>query len=207
MAKFFGAEGHYETVPISGVRGYRADDWLVCASTGIEGSLVHDLEPFSTEREMGLPPMGEVPTERCAVGPTAAWSKGQDSLRRYEYRQSQADARLKGELSSEQPDLVLAGKVSFGQPVGKAVWLPLYVLSVHTGKGSAQVVVNGESGKVASRVPYSWAKVAPVGFAATGVLIASAGTLVPFVAAWAAWTWFSGREQRKRNEANFLTEG
>lgn len=202
LASLFGSAGRYVSVPISGDRVYRADDWLACASIGIEAPLVRELEPFSTSlREAGGVPPSEIPVERCTIGPTTAWNQAQHSLRRYEYQQ------VRQSLAQESDSFIvaLAGRVRMGEPVGKAVWLPLYVLSVRTWRGYAQVVVNGETGKVASRIPYSLVKGTTTAVACAGLVVATAGTIVPVVIA--AWAWVAiSKAQRTGAEATFMAE-
>jgi hypothetical protein len=211
LGSLLGKEGRYVTEPISGQRSQRVDDWLVCASHGIEPAVVRALEPFSTDRGPSGPALlafGETPVEVVALGPRAAWQEAQTGLRRQEYRDSMAQALSQDKRASEER-ISLSGRVRFGPPMGKAVMLPLYVLSVQTARGRAQVVVNGETGRVASRVPYTYLKLVPAAVAGAAgigaVLIATAGTAVPVLGGLFAWGWWSQRQKRKQIEASFLS--
>jgi hypothetical protein len=172
LGSLFGREDVTRTRKTSGDSGRRVDDWLVCASHGIDASVIAALEPFGTDRvteASAATVIGQTPVEVAWRSPRAAWTEAQRQLLRYEYQQ-----RLQTLTQGEETVVGLSGRARFGQPVGKAVVLPLYVLSVKTLYGRAQVVVNGESGKVASKVPYSWPKAVPAGIAALG----AAGLLI-----------------------------
>lgn len=207
LAKLFGKKGTYVSVPFFGQHQHRSDDWLTCASIGIGAPLVRELRPFSTSgREPGAALPSEVPAERCAIGPLTAWSQAQQDLRRHEFQ------KVHQTLSQdhERPVQKLQGAVRLGTPMGKAAWLPLYILSVRTQRGLAQVIVNGETGKVASCVPFSLAKAVPAGLAASliavGLVVVTAGTVVPVTLVALAWHWLTQRALASAAEASFMSE-
>lgn len=178
VGSFFGKEDEIRTRKTSGSVGRRVDDWLVCASHGIDSSMIAALEPFDTENVADTPAaalLGQTPVEVAFRSPRAAWTEAQRQLLKDEYQQ--CHKRL---AQGDDSVLSLTGWTKFGKPLGKAVVLPLYILSVSTLYGRAQVVVNGETGKVASSVPYSWPKAVPAGLAAAGaacvVMAATMGT-------------------------------
>lgn len=211
LGSLMGQEARLERESLSGERNQLVSDWLVCASHGVDSKIVAALEPFSTDQPADKSSslvLGQTPVEVAGRSPSAAWMEAQRQIRKWEYQQSCLQA-LQGRDENQKSGLALTGKVRFGAPVGRSVLLPLYILSLRTPWGRAQVVVNGENGNVAARVPYSWPKAVPAGLAGAGVtgliLVASAGTAIPFLAGLAGCGWVWQRRQQKRNEATFLS--
>lgn len=211
LGRMFGQEGHYYTENHSGHRGQRLTDWLVCSSHGLDAEMIEALEPFSIEQASSRPfteSLGQIPLERATFGPAAAWQKGMTDIRRRQYRASLLEAqRLAGEANDN--DVSIDGKVDFGTPRGKAVVLPLYIFSTRTIYGPVQVVVNGETGRVASRIPYSWLKAAPVGVAgaaaAGAACFVTVGGFAPVLLGIFAYGWYERKKRRERNEATFIS--
>jgi hypothetical protein len=200
LGSLFGKENEMRTRKTSGESGRRVDDWLVCASHGIDASVIAALEPFGTNRVTEAPAaavMGQTPVEVAWRSPRAAWTEAQRQMLKYEYLQ-----RHQTLAQAENIVLGLSGRARFGQPIGKALVLPLYILSVKTLYGRAQVVVNGETGKVASKVPYSWPKAIPTGLAAAGaaglVMMATMGTAAIVVVAAGAFQVIAKSTESKR---------
>lgn len=208
--KLTGDKGRYEVSRYAGSRCGRRDDWLVCASQGLGPELIEDLQPFSLDQNNPRPMTdvaGKVPLECGVLGPEEAWERAKVELRRREYRVSRDQAKKEGQFG-DNDDATLSGQVALGEPLGKAVMLPLYILSAKTPYGRVQIVVNGETGKVAARVPYSWLKVAPLAAAGTGAAglacAVSFGGLAPIVLGGVAWGWYSQKKRREQDEATFL---
>lgn len=182
LGRLFGAEERRVTRPISGHRSHVYDDWLVCASHGIDESVLRQVEPFHTEKahlnEQVLDP--SVPVEVAPIGPRHAWTLAQVQIRKKEYRESVQEAQA----GDQRNAVSLTGRVKFGTPKGKSAVLPLYVFSQLTLWGHAQIVVNGETGKVGAHIPYSLFKLIPTLIVVGGFLLLvaliSAGTALPF---------------------------
>ncbi len=211
FGKLFGAEGKYHTDHCSGHRGQRLKDWLVCASHGLDADLIALLEPFSTSQALPEPlskNLEDVPLERGTLGPASAWQKAKLEIRRRQYRVSLLAAQKQSKINDDE-GVAIEGKVDFGEPLGKAVILPLYIFSTRTLYGSVKVVVNGETGQVASQIPYSWLKVAPLGAAGTAavvmITVGSMGGFAPVLFACAGWGWYKRKKQREFNEATFVS--
>lgn len=208
-SKLFGGEGHYKKTPIRGHRAHLYDDWLVCASHGVHPDVVRQMEPFHTGKALPMSDQKfeETPLEVAPVGPRRAWTSAQPQIRRKEYRECQKDARSRGGVESNDK-VTMAGTVKFGEPKGKSAVLPLYIFSMLTLWGRAQIVVNGETGKVGSRVPFSWFKVIPLALLAIagviGVCVASGGLMIPVFVLYCIYHGIKEWKKDKRDEATFL---
>lgn len=211
FGQMFGAEGRYHTQSSSGQRSQRLVEWLVCASHGLEAELIELLEPFSTDHLSSEPvvaALGDTPLERGNMSPRAAWERAKLEIRRRQYRACLAEAQQQAGVKDDE-GVTLRGRVDFAPPVGKAVILPLFIFSCHTLYGPVQIVVNGETGRVASKIPYSWLKVAPAGAAggaaAALACVATMGGFAPVLLGCFAWSWYKRKKQREANEATFLS--
>lgn len=208
--KLFGREGRYKRTPITGHRSHLYDDWLVCASHGVPASVVRQLEPFHTEQaaSQGKNAFGDVPLEVAPIGPRRAWDMADKQIRKREYQECLHDARRQGGVESEDR-VTMSGKVGFGEPLGKSAVLPLYLFSTRTLWGRAQMVVNGETGKVGAKIPYSWFKVLPTAALliaiVLGICVLSGGLTIPFLVAFGIYAWIQERRKRARDEATFLS--
>lgn len=158
-------------------------------------------------------PLGEL-ERRLEVGvtsPRSGWNQAQREIRRNEYRRALEDAKIQGGVESDARIDAMSGRVEFGEPVGKSVMLPLYIFSASTLWGRAQIAVNGETGKVASKVPYSWFKVAPTLILGilllAGVTVATGGIGLVFLVILVAWAEWAERKKKKQIEATFLEAG
>jgi DNA-directed RNA polymerase subunit RPC12/RpoP len=212
LGKMLGYEGGYEVRRFHGNRLQRRNDWLVCASQGLDAELIEELEPFSIVPGSVEPLTAQLagtPLERGVLAPEAAWQKAKVDLRRREYRESMAKAQQEGKFG-DNDDSSMTGQVTFGEPLGKAVVLPLYILSARTVHGRVQIVVNGETGKVASRIPYSLFKVAPLAAASVAgvglACVATFGGFAPIVAGAAGLGLYKRKKRREREEATFLSQ-
>jgi ribosomal protein L37AE/L43A len=182
FGRFFGAEERHVTRPISGQRNNVYDDWLVCASHGVEESVLRQIEPFDTEKAHLKDPVLDsgVPLEVAPIGPRHAWTLAQVQIRKKEYREALQEAQS----GDQRKGVSLTGRVKFGVPKGKSAVLPLYVFSQPTLWGHAQIIVNGETGKVGAHIPYSLFKLIPTLAICAGFLLlvalVSAGSALPF---------------------------
>jgi len=208
LGSLLGSEGRYARQGLQGQRRHRYDDWLVCASHGLCPQALRQLEPFRTEEARACDEEDPgLPVEVAAVSPRLAWTRAQRDIRRQEYQRSVHNAREQVGLASDD-GVMLAGQVRFGEPTGKRLLLPLYVFTVRTLWGRAQIVVNGETGQVGSRIPYSLLKLVPTVLLAlllVGALgVATGGLSFAGLVALFVWGSWDRHRQRKRDEATFL---
>lgn len=149
-----GGSGSVQPVNVSGERSEFYNDKLVCGSSSVPFELLRSLEPFSTEgAEWG----GDLDDpsliiERVQNSPREAWSKVRTAVQANEYDaivgiSDNAALLHKCDLPR------ISGSVHFKKISGKAALLPVYIFYKDTPKGPCRVVVNGETGSVAGKVP------------------------------------------------------
>jgi hypothetical protein len=155
--------GHHGSIRSS----YR--DVLAVASAQVEPELAVAIEPFHISRKVASKPelLSGTEVEPYASDHHATWLKlGRDYLHVLEEEACRVDARTR-------PAITDAANVSletqFERLTSKPCLLPLYVASFRYGLRSFQVLVNGDTGLVHGRRPFSWLKV--LAFFAPGVVL------------------------------------
>jgi hypothetical protein len=141
--------------PASGSLSHAFDDELVCASRGIDASLLRGVEPFPTA--------GLVPYD---PGYLAGWVVERyqiDLVAAAERSRRQMDARLRELCARAVPGDThrnLQVRASYRDQTFKHVLVPLWLVT-YTWRGRAfQVLVNGVTGRVSGARPWSWVKIA-----------------------------------------------
>ena len=206
-----GSEGSYKFLkPVSGCQMDIIDDWLVCASGGMTREMLEQVEPFTTEglvKAADREKFHDIPLEYSAMGPREAWEQAKLEIRKAEFRKSMKLAATQGGVVEN--GVTITGRVQMTEPAGKSVILPIYIFNGGKG-GKAQVVMNGETGKVGSKISYSWFKLAPlVMMAAFLFMLATAltgGMTMLFLIAFFIHDHIQGKRKLKRDEMTFLED-
>jgi hypothetical protein len=157
-------------VPTSGQLQHFFDDTLVAGTVGVDLKLLHGIEPFPTTREL-------VPYD---AGFIRGWV-----VERYQVDLGRA-ANTSKELMDEELRALCAAQVpgdtyrnlqvsaQYSNRTFKHVLLPIWLLTYTFGSRVFQVLVNGYTGTIAGRRPYSWIKITLAvlaGLAAIGVIV------------------------------------
>jgi hypothetical protein len=151
--------------PASGSLAHFFDDELVCGSRGVDEGLLRGVEPFPPEALVPYDPgyLAGWVVERYQLDLVAA---AQESRRRM-------DAKLRALCSREVPGDTQRNLVVQARYSGltfKQILAPLWLVA-YTYRGKTyQVLVNGMTGKVSGRRPWSWIKVTLAVLAALAVL-------------------------------------
>ena len=151
--------------PSSGTHRGAYDDLLICASKGLSESLVRQLEPYHTTKNLvgyQASYLSGWGAEEYAVGPKDAWDKGQKRFEEHEY-----DACRREVPGDTHRFLKISMRLS--QVTWKHCLLPVYVAAYQYQGKTYRFLVNGETGKVSGEAPLSWWKIL---FAVLCVLLA-----------------------------------
>lgn len=141
--------------PASGVVDHTFDDTLVPGTTGVDGDLLRQVEPFPTQEI--------VPYDRAFLSGHV--------VERYQVALTEAagnsEARMRSALEqlcgNQVPGDTFRNLVihpEFSARTFKHVLVPIWLLVYVFGSRSFQVVVNGYTGRIAGRYPYSPWKIA-----------------------------------------------
>jgi DNA-directed RNA polymerase subunit RPC12/RpoP len=140
--------------PASGSLSHVFDDELVCASRGVEPGLLRGVEPF--------PKDGLVPYD---PGYLAGWVVERyqiDLVAAAQQSRQQMDATLRALCAHEVPGDThrnLVVHATYSGLTFKQILAPLWLIA-YTYHGKAyQVIVNGVTGKISGRRPWSWFKI------------------------------------------------
>jgi len=141
--------------PASGARHDRYDDLLVCASRGLPEALARKLSSFDTA---GLKPYDPAylagwKAEEYAIDLKQAWQQAQATI----------ESTQQNRCSSDVPgDTHRSLRVSnrFGDETFKHVLLPLWISAFRYGSKVYRFLVNGQTGEVVGKAPWSAAKLA-----------------------------------------------
>jgi Zn finger protein HypA/HybF involved in hydrogenase expression len=155
---------HVRWQPAAGNLSHFFDDELVCASVGVNGDLLRQIEPFPTVQSL-VPydpkyVAGWV-VERYQIDLVGAAQKSRQAMEQKLFEMCRA--QVPGDTCR---NLQVASRYS-GQTF-KHVLTPVWLLSYHYGVTPYQVVINGFTGKIAGKYPKSWVKIT---FAVLGALI------------------------------------
>ncbi len=134
------------------------DDELICATTNYNSSILVDLEPFDTADNKSYKPeyVAGFAAERYAVGVRDAFQMAKDSMKLKIYERICRTIR-----KEEHADLVREVNVStsFSDITYKYLLLPVWISSYKYKDKVYRFMVNGQTGKVAGKIPISIPKV------------------------------------------------
>ena len=140
--------------PASGDLSHFFDDELVCASTGMQSSMLRKVEPF---------PTGDlVPYDS---GYLAGWTVERyqiDLVAAAEHSRQVMNEKLRSMCAQQIPGDTyrnLEVTPNFSGQTFKHVLAPVWLLTYVYGKTSYQVVINGVTGQLAGSRPWSWIKI------------------------------------------------
>jgi len=131
------------------------DDELVPATQGVPVDLLRQVEPFPTE--------ALVPYD---IGYVSGWVVEQyqiDLVAAAERARGQMDAQTRRLCSAQVPGDTqrnLQVDADFSKQTFKHVLVPLWIVAYTYGSRTFQVLVNGSTGRIAGKHPYSWIKIA-----------------------------------------------
>lgn len=153
----------------SGRVGHFFDDELVSASKGADPELLRQIEPFPTKQLVPYDP-----------GYVAGWVVEQyqiDLISAAQHSRSRMDAEMRSLCASDVPGDThrnLSVKTRYSRQTFKHVLLPIWLLTYTYGSRSFQVIVNGHTGEIAGKRPWSAVKLffLVLGIALAGMLIA-----------------------------------
>jgi len=151
--------------PASGALSHTFDDDLVAASKGVDAALLRGVEPFPTDALIPYDP-----------GYLAGWT-----VERYQIDLVGAAARSRQQMEAALERLCAAEvpgdthrslnvQATFTDQRFKHILVPIWLLTYTYGAKSFQVVVNGETGRMAGQHPWSWIKIALIVLAVLLVL-------------------------------------
>jgi len=141
-------------VPSSGQLQHFFDDTLVPGSVGVEQDLLRGVEPFPTKELAPYDPgyiRGWV-VERYQVDLGRAANTSREMM----------DAELRALCGRQVPGDTyrnLQVQAQYSNRTFKHVLLPVWLLTYTFGKKVFQVLINGNTGAIAGRRPYSWIKI------------------------------------------------
>jgi ribosomal protein S27E len=141
--------------PSSGSVDHFFDDELISGSTGIDAALLTKIEPFPTSKEL-------VPYDASFI---RGWI-----VERYQIDLARAAQRSEERMNEEMHALCarqvpgdtyrnLDVQTEYFDRTFKHVLLPIWLVTYTYGTKNFQVIVNGYTGVMAGRRPYSWIKI------------------------------------------------
>jgi DNA-directed RNA polymerase subunit RPC12/RpoP len=152
--------------PASGSLSHAFDDDLVCASRGVDASLLRGVEPFPTDALVPYDPgyLAGWVVERYQIDLVAAARQARQQM----------DATLRSLCAARVPGDTqrnLSVHAAYSDETFKHVLAPVW-LAAYTYRGrSYQLVVNGVTGKIAGQRPWSWIKITLLVIAILVVLV------------------------------------
>ncbi len=140
--------------PAAGSREDLHDDWLVCASRGLDGGLLRAVEPFDLA---GLAPyrdeyLAGFGAESYAVDAAEAWGRAQAGILAEQERRCGRD--VPGDTHRG-----LAVRTTLSGRTYKHALLPVWVAAYRFRGKAFRFLVNGQTGEVQGEAPLSWAKI------------------------------------------------
>lgn len=156
-------------VPASGQRNDHYDDELVCASKGLPTDLGSEVAQFDTKRLVPYSPqyLAGWRAESYAIDLFAGWELAQDQIAEKQRRRCARD--VPGDTHRDLRVNNHARNVTF-----KHVLLPIWI-AAYTYRGKPyRFLVNGQTGKVAGKAPYSVWKILFFCLAIVAVIVALA---------------------------------
>lgn len=139
----------------AGWRQDHYDDVLVCASKGVPADLVDKLTSFQTSHLLAYSPgyLAGWKAEAYVVELPDAWKRGQQKI--FDQQRSKCASDVGGDTHRA---LVVQNQTS-GETF-KHVLLPIYVAAYRYGDKPYQVLINGQTGEVVGKAPWSIIKIA-----------------------------------------------
>ncbi len=154
-------------VPAWGERSDDYDDVLILASKGLPGELVDELGGFDTKALVPYRPeyLAGWRAEEYEVELESGWDQGRERV-----RDSQR-ARCSGDVPGDtQRDLRVHD--TFTDVRWKHVLLPIWSLQYRFQNEVYTVLINGQTGKIVGKAPYSWVKIGALVLAVVAVVVA-----------------------------------
>ncbi len=162
--------------PLSGTHGRRWHDHLVSASKGLPEDESNDLEPFALEQ--ARPFAAELVAGITAELPTVSHD---DAHAMAEHELSELERKvIAGELLPGDTHSGLHSSTEVTVERLRLVLLPVFMAVYHHDGEAFRLLVNGQTGRVAGRIPRDKVAIALAVAAAVG-LVALAGLLVWFL--------------------------
>lgn len=142
-------------VPASGWRQDFHDDTLVCASRGLPPELVSNFESFDTKQLTPYSPefLAGWRAESYAVDLMPAWGTAQQKM-------TEVQRALCGRDVPGDTHRGLTVHNQFSHVTFKHVLLPIWIAAYRYGGKPYQFLVNGQTGEVVGKAPWSTAKIA-----------------------------------------------
>jgi len=140
--------------PAWGSRQDFYDDVLVCASKGIPDDLKRKLEPFDTHALVPYTPavLAGWKAEEYAVDLNSAWKMGLERIEASQYQRCGAD--VPGDTHA-----ALHVTSRYANTTFKHVLLPVWISAFRYGDKVYRFLVNGQTGEVTGKAPWSVAKI------------------------------------------------
>jgi ribosomal protein S27E len=144
----------------SGWHNHEYDDVLVCASKGVERSLVEAIEPWNMKDRQAYSPqfLAGWEAERYKIDEEMAWKdRGRDRV--YEMEKSACESKLRREYKADRVQ-GLTVDVRYSGLSSKHMLLPCYISAYSYQDKDYKFMINGQTGEVQGERPYSWIKIA-----------------------------------------------
>ena len=141
--------------PAAGALDHFFDDELVPATQGVPADLLGKVEPFATQ--------SLVPYD---AGYVSGWVVEQyqiDLVAAAQSARTRMDGTIRQLCSAQVPGDTqrnLQVDADYSQQTFKHVLVPLWIVAYNYGSRTFQVLVNGQTGRIAGKHPYSWVKIA-----------------------------------------------
>lgn len=141
-------------VPASGHRNDFYDDLLVCASKGLPQDLVDKLKSFDTKHLQSYNPsfLAGWRCERYAIDLQGGWQIGREKISKSQY------ARCGKDVPGDTHRFLHVSN-SYSQTTFKHVLLPIWISAYRYQKKVFRFLVNGQTGEVVGKAPWSWVKI------------------------------------------------
>lgn len=141
--------------PASGTRHDSYDDWLVCASQGVPGDLVDRMDDFDTGGLVAYAPqyLQGFLAESYALDLRAAWERGRAGIGESQVGRCASD--VPGDTHRD-----LRASHQFADATFKHVLLPIWIAAFRYRGKVYRFLVNGQTGRVAGKAPWSVFKIA-----------------------------------------------
>ncbi|MFN8094800.1 MAG: zinc ribbon domain-containing protein [Vicinamibacteria bacterium] len=152
--------------PAAGHVDHFFDDDLVCASRGVDASLLRGIEPFPTDQLVPYDPgyLAGWVVERYQIDLVAAAQRSRQQM----------EAAVRAMCAQQVPGDTqrnLSVRAAYRDQTFKHILAPVWLVA-YTYRGKAyQVVVNGVTGRIAGRRPWSWIKISLAVLAVIVVLV------------------------------------
>jgi len=145
---------HIRWEPCSGTRNDAFDDHLVCASKGLPDGLAQGVCNFNTSALVAYAPqyLQGFLAEAYAIDLKAGWGRAQSDMANIQLARCAKD--VPGDTQRN-----LRANHHFSSTTFKHVLLPIWVAAFRYNEKVFRFLVNGQTGKVAGKAPYSWVKI------------------------------------------------